>query len=329
MRPRKSGSGGADGMQTRGKWDRFEILPVEPSDWPQALTILFARFPEEEQAARLEAALQSVAAGTLRLDGLRWALQRGQPVGAALAMEQPDGITLVWPPIITCGADDAIAVEDALLTELTREMDRSSAKLGQILFDPAEIDDLGPYVAHGFCHETDLFFMARSLHDPLPDVDLRGLSCEPFDESVNAERFAAALEASYRDSLDCVLLDGLRTGREALASHKLSGRWDAALWRLYQASDGDAAVLLLNDHPDQDAVELVYFGVTPENRGRGYGRALLCEALALAAARGRGVMFAAVDAKNRYANSIYAEAGFVELAPRKALFRYPGGLARE
>jgi ribosomal protein S18 acetylase RimI-like enzyme len=307
----------------------FSIEPVAPADWPMALRILFARFPEEEQPARQAAALTAAAAGKLNLHGLRWALQNDVPVGATLVMEQPDRVSLVWPPIVTCAADDPEAVERALLAEVAGELDESDCRLSQILFDPDEIADLSPYRAVGFVRETNLFFVARSLHEELPAPMASDLRPETFDAARNADRFAAVVEATYRESLDCRILDGLRTGQEALASHRLSGEFDPQLWRVFSVNGAPAAVLLLNDHPEQDSLELVYFGVTPPFRGRGYGRALVCLALESAVARGRTVLFAAVDAQNSYANAIYSSLGFVELARRKALFRFPRQLARE
>lgn len=307
----------------------IEIQGVPSSAWETALRILFARFSPEDMTERIAATMQAVAEGRLNLQGLRWALQDGLPVGAALIMEQPDGITLVWPPVVTCAALDADAVEHALMEDLTQRLDESSAKLAQILIDPQEVSDLSLYQRHGFTHQTELFFLARSLHEPFPSWELGLLQSERFDEAVNRERFVRVVEATYRQSRDCLWLEGLRTGAEALASHQLSGVWDPALWHLYQVEGRDVGVLLLNDHPDQDAVELVYFGVCPEFRGRGYGRVLMGQALVQAQARGRSLLFAAVDAANDYAHAIYAAAQFVELARRQALFRFPRGLARK
>jgi ribosomal protein S18 acetylase RimI-like enzyme len=299
------------------------VRPVAAEDRRAALQMLFAHFPQDEQSSRIEATLRAVDAGTLCLDGLRWAWRHEAPVGAALAMPQPDGVTLVWPPTVADGIEDAAAVTNALLTEIEDQLDRSTAKMGQMLFDPEEASDYSLYFDHGFRHETHLFYVARNLHEPLPECDLGNLREEMFDEEANGARFAALIEDTYRDTQDCAWLEGLRNGKEALASHKLSGQWRRELWRLYCTDEGDAAVLLLNEHADQDAVELVYFGVAPRFRGRGYGRLVLAQATRLAADCERSLLFAAVDAENVSANTLYAEAGFVELARRTALFRFP------
>lgn len=306
------------------------ITPVAVCDWPAALEILFATFPVDEQQPRIDATLISVRDGKLDLSGLRWALQHDVPVGVSLSMEQPDGITLVWPPVVTTAATDPIAVEAALMSELTARLDASSARLGQILLDPAEITDVTVYHAHGFSTVTDLDFLVRELAEPFPTgEEIPGWTAETFDETRNADRFAAVIEATYAGSQDCTVLEGLRDGREALASHRLSGQFRPELWVVYKVGGADVAVVLLNEHQEQSAVELVYFGVTPPARGHGYGHAALIHALNAAFAQGSRLVFLAVDARNSFANNVYARLGFSHLSRRQALFRWPGGLARE
>ena len=85
----------------------------------------------------------------------------------------------------------------------------------------------------------------------------------------------------------------------------------------------------MNEHPDQDAVELVYFGIVPEFRGQGLGRRVLSEGVRAAALTGRAVLFLAVDCGNTYANALYNELGFTELARRRVMVRRSSQLARE
>lgn len=306
------------------------ITPVAVRDWPAALEILFATFPVDEQQPRIDSTLISVREGKLDLSGLRWALQNRIPVGVSLTMEQPDGITLVWPPVVTSEASDPIAVEAALMSELTTRLDASTARLGQILLDPTEITDASVYHAHGFTTVTDLDFLVRELQEPIPaGEEIPGWSAETFGETRNAERFAIVVEATYAGSQDCTVLEGLRNGREALASHRLSGQFRPELWVLYKVGETDVAVVLLNEHPEQSAVELVYFGVIPAARGRGYGRAALIHALNAATEKGSRLIFLAVDARNSFATNVYTQLSFSHLSRRQALFRWPRGLARK
>lgn len=305
------------------------ITTIDVHDWPQALGFLFATFPEEERQPRIDSTLIAVSEGRLDLSGLRWATQRGEPIGVSLTMDQPDGVTLVWPPVVTTSADNPAAVESALMRELTARLDQSSARLAQILLDPHETTDTALYQAHGFTTQTDLDFLVRTLDGTLPAADLVGWQVEHFDEATNRDRFAALIETTYLGSQDCTVLDGLRNGQEALASHRLSGQFQPDLWTLYKVAGTDVAVVLLNEHTEQSAVELVYFGVAPSVRGRGYGQNALIHALNAAATRGGQLAFLAVDAKNTYAINVYGNLGFSHLSRRQALFRWPGGLARK
>ena len=312
------------------------LTAADSSNREVALRLLFARFPVEEQAARLSSTLQASEQGRLDLDGLLLATADELPVGAALLMLQPDGIALVWPPVVSCGAVDEVAVEDALMVEVCRRID---AGLGQSLLSPDDVKEAELLARHGFAHAADLFFLARAFQpsdaelaaaDVLAEPLLAGRSviAETFRDD-NAPRFADVIEQSYQHSLDCTYLKDFRTGTEALASHQLSGVFDPSSWLLYSVDGRDAGVLLLNEHPDQDAIELVYIGVIPELRGLRLGRRMLREGVRLAAPRGRAAMFLAVDCENRVANAVYSEFSFAELARRRVLLRHPHGLARQ
>lgn len=304
-----------------------------------ALRLLFARFPVEEHETRLRDAIASSERGTLHLDHLLLAESDGLPVGSALVMLQSDGIALVWPPVVSCGAADPTEVEDLLMREVCQRADAASAKLGQCLLSPGDEAEAAILSRHGFECATDMFFLARAITDadrsPAPAQNGQhvqagaggdGITIETYCAE-NADRFSQVVEATYRGSLDCPYLNGLRTGVEAIASHKLSGQFDPARWALYAVDGRDAGVILLNDHPDQDAIELVYLGVAPEARGQGLGRRMLRDGLRESAQRGRAVMFLAVDCENHFANSLYGEFDFAELARRRVMLRRQAGLS--
>ncbi len=307
----------------------MNVVPVSVHEWPAALALLFTTFPEEERQPRIDSTLIGVRDGRLDLSGLRWIMHQDEPLGVSLTMEQPDGVTLVWPPVMSPSAANPATVEAALLRELTVRLDQSPSRLAQILLDPTETTDTSVYEAHGFTTRTDLDFLVRTLDGQLPAPDRIDWEIEPFDEATNGERFETLIEATYHGSQDCAVLDGLRNGQEALASHRLSGQFRPELWTLYKVAGTDVAVVLLNEHPEQGAVELVYFGVAPEARGRGYGRNALIHALNNAAALGGQLAFLAVDSGNRFAVDVYGDLGFSHLSRRQALFRWPGGLARK
>ncbi len=308
----------------------LKISRVTPEQRALALRLLFARFPLEEQPTRIEEALRNSEHGILNLDGLLLAEEGERSVGAALVMNQADGVALVWPPIITCQATDVAGAEHALMARLCEEIDGSGAKLSQCLLTPDDVAETDLLQGHGFVHSADMFFLARALTqgDCEKGSTDSELEYETFCEA-NADRYASAIEQTYQDSLDCQFLNGQRSGLDALASHKLSGRFDPSGWRLYRQNSEDIGVLLLNEHPDQDAIELVYFGIAPKFRGKGLGRRILAEGVRTAATSGRSVIFLAVDCGNSYANALYSELGFAELARRRVMIRCSSNLARK
>lgn len=166
-------------------------------------------------------------------------------------------------------------------------------------------------------------YQQREIRKPKPAISFETYRSE------NAGRFARLVEATYQGSLDCPHLNGIRSGDEALLSHKLSGEFDPNCWLLYSLEGRDAGLILLNDHSDQSAVELVYLGVAADARGNGLGRAMLKEGFRQAAQRGRVVVFLAVDCQNHFANALYSEFDFTELARRQVMLRQPKALARQ
>jgi mycothiol synthase len=303
------------------------IEAVATTEQTAVLELLFQLFPAEERAERLASTLQSVAAGTLSLVGLRQARRGTQRVGAGLSMAQPDGVTLVWPPVADPAVTDPDSVVAAIMSELCLRLDLDGSRMGQVMLDPTAEAERALFERHGFLWRTEVFFLAKVLRD-LPEVSPSTSVVETYTPATRGV-FAALLEETYQGSQDCPWLEGIRTGEEAVSSHQLSGVFDPGLWSLYRIDDEPAGLCLLNDHPDQDAVELVYFGVSPRFRGRGLGKHMLTQGLAAAAARERAAFFLAVDAQNHFANRLYNDLQFAELASRLTLFRPSARLARQ
>jgi len=224
--------------------------------------------------------------------------------------------------VITCQTTNEEEVEDALMTRICDDIDATGSKLAQALLSPDDEVERRLLERHGFEHLADLYFLARILKpdDQNTFPEIGRLDYETFNEA-NRDRFEFVIEQTYEQSLDCPFLGGFRNGKDALVSHQLSGRFDPAGWRLYHLGAEDVGVLLMSEHPDQQAIELVYFGITPRFRGRGLGRQILAHGIHAAALTGRTAMFLAVDCENSYANDLYNEVGFTELARRRVMIR--------
>ncbi|MFT5423618.1 MAG: ribosomal protein S18 acetylase RimI-like enzyme [Phycisphaerales bacterium] len=134
------------------------------------------------------------------------------------------------------------------------------------------------------------------------------------------------LDATYEQTLDCPELCGLRETADVVQSHKASGQFDAALWRLVRKDGEPVGCCLLNRNPDLGSVELVYVGLAPSVRGLGLGRLLLEDGIARAARLSpEAEMTCAVDARNTPAVRMYERAGFESFATKLAYLRGLGG----
>lgn len=74
-----------------------------------------------------------------------------------------------------------------------------------------------------------------------------------------------------------------------------------------------------------DEAEVLTLAVLPAARRGGVGRALLARAAALAASRGARRMFLEVAETNAAARALYAQAGFEEIARRRAYYANASG----
>lgn len=301
------------------------MLVVHPATNDQqvpALRLVFGHLPSEEREFRVADVRAAFNNGAIPPRNLIVA-ERGQRlVGAILAVVQPDRTAFVLPPMVL--PTEAAArqhIADELLQAVCRRIDSAGALLGQSLVAPEDWQERDDLTRNGFPQVADLSLRQRLLDEPLPPLPQIPLTSQSFDPAQDTERLMRLLERTYVGTLDCPALNGLRSAADAVVSHQAAGRFDPALWRIYRDEGQDVAAVLLNPHPDQQAWEVVYFGLVPEIRGRGYGRLLMLAALHAAQKAGVGSVFLAVDTQNRYAMRVYEQLGFVEVAVRAVHLR--------
>jgi len=281
--------------------------------------------PRDQQIAEM---LLAVDRGELSLDGLLVARDGRHLSGAALIVMQPDGCGFLWPPAVfsppSTNGPSAEDVADALLQAAVNRIDSANGWLSQCLLEPADTINAERLLRNGFRRLTDLEYLSRSLHEPLPSPSPGSrLEILRRDPREHRTRFAKVIERTYQNTSDCPGLDGLRTGTEAVSGHLTTGHFLPEQWMILSDKAGEVGVLILADHPDQHAWELVYMGVVPEARGRGYGREIVQTALHSAQQSGRDRLLLAVDRQNRFARDVYEEFGFCSFDVKSVYIR-PG-----
>ncbi|AMV40743.1 GNAT family N-acetyltransferase [Planctomyces sp. SH-PL62] len=316
----------------------LQILRCPPDDRAEALDVLYQGLEGWARSALVAQAMEDGLAGRVDLSGL-WIARRGgwtgsgRIVGVLLSQTLPGRAAAVWAPrIATAWGRAEIAAE--LVRGALDGLRESGVAVAQAVLDGSGDSKGGRDLARGGMPRiTDLVYLRRDAATPAPvalrpspELEWRGL------DDVGEAAFLDALAATYAGSLDMPELEGARPMEDVVAGHRGAEGFDPTRWRLGRdADDPEArAVVLLADAPDRDAWEVVYLGLTPRARGRGFGVQAVTHALALARPHALAVELA-VDVRNHPAARLYRETGFVPFDRRAVhlavLSRVNGGPA--
>ena len=261
------------------------------------------------QVATMEASLQQgQAAGVLLLAAYR----NDVPVAALLAHSLPGRTAAIWPVGMAAGESETTAT--ALFSELHRCLAQSGTTLCQALVPASDDPASGRWRGAGYQQGANLLSMTcEAVNLPTqspPQADLHFVPTQPGDEG----QLSQLVERTYEKTLDCPLLNGMRQGSDVLEGYRQGGAFRPELWfQIQRAMDKGRlpiGCLFLMEHPANRNLELVYFGLVPEARGRGLGRQIVQRAMWEARQAGVERLVLAVDATNTPAIDIYSAAGF-------------------
>ena len=270
-------------------------------------------------------------------DFMRFTARRGISLAGVWVVPDATGQWLLWAalPMVSPGrtmlmfAAPANVCDPAALARgincVCEHHGASGVLLAQALLDPADTGTANAYLGLAFQPVAELLYLQRSVRrsSVIPPVPA-GLRLSTYSADAHAG-FAAAILASYQDSLDCPPLNGLRDIEDVVAGHKSAGEFDPEDWFLL--SDVDATplgVLLLSRTGAGEGMELVYLGLAPAARGRGLSNFLMRLAEARSAVAKTRHLSLAVDAANHPALALYHRHGMQEIARKRALMRVVG-----
>jgi len=270
-------------------------------------------------ATQVSEFIQSTAQRRIDLAQTWVAESHGKLVWAALPVLNP-GKTL----LLLTGSnipDSAFPAAAQLVTELCDYFGQHEVHLAQALFEPEHAQARQLFTDLGFTQVAELIYLqgyvpriAKS--PPLPQK-MRFIEYSPQNHAL----FADGILQSYRDSLDCPALSGLRDIEDIIAGHRATGEHVPGMWQLIMEDDKPRGVLLLSRIPHTDAVELVYLGLSVPARGKGLGTVLMQQAMHLIVADHRRSLTLAVDSKNEPALRLYFRHGMQRIAARVAMIQ--------
>lgn len=270
----------------------------------QALELLCDFIPAPFRANRIEEILTEAAAGRSSLAGLQVMRIDERVVGAVWCALDPGRVAALLSPAVSPGMPEVWQSE--LATAGIAWGKTHGASMALALQNRGETPTW--LAASGLKWLADLEYLAL----PLPSArhDLTGELVFEVISPQEAVRLGALLERTYRDTLDCPGLEGLRQTQDTISGYLKSGVHVPEWWLVARHFDQDVGCILLADLPREERVELLYMGLVPEARGRGWGNELIRKAIALASTAGRRQLVLAVDARNEPAVRAYMGEGF-------------------
>jgi ribosomal protein S18 acetylase RimI-like enzyme len=312
---------------------------VHPDIHPAVSAILgFWQHPGGRSA--VDEFIRSAPDRGIDLTNLWVAEQAGHIAYAALPVLSPGRTMLLFLP----ARIPTPLVASALLHALCVHYANRDVHLAQLLLESGTAALRQFLLDHAFLHMADLIYLQTT---PPPGIAPPPLppGCQLATYSPqNHDQFARAILRSYEGSLDCPGLNGMRTIEDTITGHKATGQFDPSTWFLLTETVAPhpalakptppshlaaasapppepLGVLLLSHVARTDALELVYLGLTPQARGRGFGQRLMRLALATTLRANLRRLTLAVDAKNAPALKLYYANGMQRLTARAAFLR--------
>jgi mycothiol synthase len=289
-----------------------------PADFTRVLDLLAQSWPHSERSFQRQT-LETAIAGDSRGSFVCVSAVSGDLLlGVVLAQKLPGRSAAVYPPQTAEAAPPEISTQ--LLHALADSLRTSGIVLAQSLLSLDQAADEARLAAAGFTSAATLLYMASDGGSFAEDHPISELAFEPAT-AANEPCLRQAIESSYEGTLDCPLLNGLRTTDDVVAGYRAVGIYRPELWLLVRWRSELVGCLLLADHPEFGNLEVVYLGISPAARGRGFGLSLVRHALWVARQLNRERVVLAVDAANTPAIRLYETARFFGFDQRLVMIR--------
>lgn len=231
------------------------------------------------------------------------------------------GNVWLWgPKIKTSGMAPAGKVARALLGEAQQRISQQKATLAHVMLDPSQLAEASWYTEFGYDKQITLELLVYPLaaDGGADGVDGRTANPAPAESVCQSiaykaqfhTRFSKALAASYAESQDCLAIHRQSDPETALADYRDTSLFNPDHWRLFQSANEDFGCLLMTHHAAEASLEMVYLGLKPAFRGRGWGHWATSIAVAEAKRLDCRQLTVAVDSQNAAARRLYTGWGF-------------------
>ena len=301
--------------------NEVEIRVVPKDQRAEALWLLFGWEPERLRRDRLVACIEASRADLTAFQFLFEAVQGKDRLGTVWGHVVPGRVANVWPPV--CLPDSGQHVSDALQQTLDKHLATAGVVCGQSLLPIYAENAALCLLRNGYCHAARLLFLACDKAHLPSQPPSSELEFEPFQWNQRI-RLEKLIEETYSGSLDAPLLNGIRTTADVVNGYRLAGDHVPERWFFVRQQHRDVGCLLLTEHRQSGQWEVIYMGVIPSTRRRGWGEVITRYAQWLTRQAGRDVILLGVDEANHPAITAYSRCGFYELDRRLVLIKQLG-----
>ena len=292
--------------------NRFRIAPCPAAQRPDALRLLHESLSSEQRTLLVHTLNATKGEAEEAFEGLLIAEDTQGLQGAVWVQLAPGNTAVVWPP---SSSNPAAA---ALMEAAADFLDTREIALTQVLADAESPSEAEVLECGGFKKLACLAYLTLDKEffpSSQPASELQFLS----HASEDSARLGKLLLSTYEGTQDCPELNGARQSEDVLAGYAAQGSFSPDRWFFVRIDEQDVGTLILTEHAESENWELVYMGVTPAGRGRGFGWQIVQFALWQAACGGAQRLVLAVDEANEHALAVYRRAGFV-VWDRKTVF---------
>jgi ribosomal protein S18 acetylase RimI-like enzyme len=307
------------------------ITAVAEDEVADALRLIFRNSPEPMQSFQVAAIREEIERSPKANRILLWFRRDGPPIGAVWAQIRAGRVAALWPPGLVDPKEPGIAPD--LVTAVLSRAAEAGVRLVQFLLADDQALETDWLIDCGFKKAAHLLYVVCPrakfpsrrprgglIFEPVCDVSSTTMTEEKM------ARLAYIIERTYEKSLDCTALQGVRAIEDVIAGYQGMGQFDPSRWFFVRHSqrESDIGCLLLTEHPRELRAEIIYMGISPNERGNGWGLEIVRYAQwlsrqSVAGQKANQELVLAVDAPNQPAVDVYLQAGF-EIRARRRLF---------
>lgn len=289
------------------------VLPATGEALRRGLWLLCKDLPSEDRDDHLQRLLTHLRRSLPGTAGILQA-QRGEKiVGALLWTVYPGRVAVISAPGLADG--ESLDTARELFAAVTTNLKHTQTRLIFANLSAEQDRFSHPLERAGFSHLARLLYLFSPAKDFPEQFSLPHLDFIAWP-NVDPAEFTRTLEMTYIDTLDCPRLNGLRETEDVLAGYRAAGTYSPDLWFHVTHEGNPVGCLILTEHLDFDQLELVYMGLVPECRGRGWGRDLVRYAQWIGHQRKRNGLILAVDLDNFPARRVYESLNMQPLEER-------------